>query len=131
MVNDPVGDMLTRIRNGQLRRRNVVQTPGSKLRKSVLEVLKSEGYIRDYSSSDLGNGRSEFAIELKYYDGQPVIRSVKRVSKPGRRVYVSVGELPRVADGLGVTIVSTPQGVMADHEARERNVGGEVLCQVF
>ncbi len=131
MVNDPVGDMLTRIRNGQLRRRNVVQTPGSKLRKSVLEVLKSEGYIRDYIASDLGNGRSEFAIELKYFDGQPVIRSIKRVSKPGRRVYSSVGELPRVADGLGVTIVSTPQGVMADHEARERNVGGEVLCQIF
>ena len=131
MINDPVGDMLTRIRNGQQRRRNVVQTPGSKLRKSVLEVLKSEGYIRDYAVSDLGNGRSEFAIELKYYDGQPVIRSLHRVSKPGRRVYASVGELPRVADGLGITIVSTPQGVMADHEARERNVGGEVLCKVF
>ncbi|GJD80882.1 30S ribosomal protein S8 [Methylobacterium gregans] len=131
MVNDPVGDMLTRIRNGQQRRRNVVQTPGSRLRASVLDVLKSEGYIRDYAVSDLGNGRTEFAIELKYYDGKPVIRSIQRVSKPGRRVYSSVGELPRVADGLGVTIVSTPQGVMADHVARERNVGGEVLCQVF
>ena len=131
MINDPVGDMLTRIRNGQQRRRNVVQTPGSRLRASVLDVLKSEGYIRDYAVQDLGNGRTEFAIELKYYDGKPVIRSIQRVSKPGRRVYSSVGELPRVADGLGVTIVSTPQGVMADHEARERNVGGEVLCQVF
>ncbi|AWN37512.1 30S ribosomal protein S8 [Methylobacterium radiodurans] len=131
MVNDPVGDMLTRIRNGQQRRRNVVQTPGSRLRASVLDVLKSEGYIRDYAVSDLGNGRTEFAIELKYYDGKPVIRSIQRVSKPGRRVYSSVGELPRVADGLGVTIVSTPQGVMADHVARERNVGGEVLCKVF
>ncbi|GJD87607.1 MULTISPECIES: 30S ribosomal protein S8 [Methylobacterium] len=131
MVNDPVGDMLTRIRNGQQRRRNVVQTPGSRLRASVLDVLKAEGYIRDYAVSDLGNGRTEFAIELKYYDGKPVIRSIQRVSKPGRRVYSSVGELPRVADGLGVTIVSTPQGVMADHVARERNVGGEVLCQVF
>ncbi|MGU3539058.1 30S ribosomal protein S8 [Methylobacterium sp. A54F] len=131
MVNDPVGDMLTRIRNGQQRRRNVVQTPGSRLRASVLDVLKSEGYIRDYATTELGNGRTEFAIELKYYDGRPVIRSIQRVSKPGRRVYSSVGELPRVADGLGVTIVSTPQGVMADHEARERNVGGEVLCQVF
>lgn len=131
MVNDPVGDMLTRIRNGQQRRRNVVQTPGSRLRASVLEVLKSEGYIRDYATTDFGNGRTEFSIELKYYDGQPVIRSIQRVSKPGRRVYSSVGELPRVADGLGVTIVSTPQGVMADHEARERNVGGEVLCKVF
>ncbi|KAB1071455.1 30S ribosomal protein S8 [Methylobacterium planeticum] len=131
MVNDPVGDMLTRIRNGQQRRRNVVQTPGSRLRASVLDVLKSEGYIRDYATTDHGNGRTEFAIELKYYDGKPVIRSIQRVSKPGRRVYSSVGELPRVADGLGVTIVSTPQGVMADHEARERNVGGEVLCKVF
>jgi len=131
MVNDPVGDMLTRIRNGQLRRRNVVQTPGSRLRKSVLDVLKSEGYIRDYATTDLGNGRTEFAIELKYYDNQPVIRSIQRVSKPGRRVYSSVGDLPRVADGLGVIIVSTPQGVMADHEARERNVGGELLCKVF
>ena len=131
MVNDPVGDMLTRIRNGQLRHRNVVQTPGSRLRKSVLDVLKSEGYIRDYATTDLGNGRTEFAIELKYSEGQPVIRSLQRVSKPGRRVYSSVGELPRVADGLGITIISTPQGVMADHEARERNVGGEVLCKVF
>jgi small subunit ribosomal protein S8 len=131
MVNDPVGDMLTRIRNGQQRRRNVVQTPGSRLRASVLDVLKSEGYIRDYATTDHGNGRTEFAIELKYYDGKPVIRSIQRVSKPGRRVYSSVGELPRVADGLGITIVSTPQGVMADHEARERNVGGELLCKVF
>ena len=131
MINDPVGDMLTRIRNGQMRRRNVVQTPGSKLRARVLDVLKSEGYIRDYATTDYGNGRTEFAIELKYFDGQPVIRSIERVSKPGRRVYSSVGELPHVADGLGVTIVSTPQGVMADHEARERNVGGEVLCTVF
>jgi small subunit ribosomal protein S8 len=114
-----------------LRRRNVVQTPGSRLRANVLNVLKAEGYIRDYAATDLGNGRTEFAIELKYYDGRPVIREIKRVSKPGRRVYSSVGELPHVADGLGVTIVSTPQGVMADHEARERNVGGEVLCTVF
>jgi small subunit ribosomal protein S8 len=130
-INDPVGDMLTRIRNAQMRRRGTVSTPGSKLRGRVLEVLKSEGYIRDYSHTDFGNGRSEFSIELKYYDGQPVIRSIQRVSKPGRRVYASVDAMPRVADGLGVTILSTPQGVMADHEARERNVGGEVLCKVF
>ena len=97
-----------------------VQTPGSRLRASVLDVLKSEGYIRDYATTDYGNGRTEFEIELKYYDGQPVIRSIQRVSKPGRRVYSSVGELPRVADGLGITILSTPQGVMSDHEARER-----------
>ncbi len=131
MINDPLGDMLTRIRNAQMRRRGTVSTPGSKLRGRVLEVLKSEGYIRDYSHTDFGNGRSEYSIELKYYDGQPVIRSIERVSKPGRRVYASVDAMPRVADGLGVTILSTPQGVMADHEARERNVGGEVLCKVF
>ncbi|HEY8565057.1 MAG TPA: 30S ribosomal protein S8 [Beijerinckiaceae bacterium] len=130
-INDPLGDMLTRIRNAQMRRRGTVATPGSKLRARVLEVLKTEGYIRDYASTDFGNGRTEFQIELKYYDGQPVIRSIERVSKPGRRVYASVDNMPRVADGLGVTIISTPQGVMADHEARERNVGGEVLCKVF
>ena len=130
-INDPVGDMLTRIRNAQMRRRGNVTTPGSRLRGRVLDVLKSEGFIRDYSTTEFGNGRTEFNIELKYFDGQPVIRSIQRVSKPGRRVYASVDAMPRVADGLGITIVSTPQGVMADHEARERNVGGEVLCKVF
>ena len=130
-INDPVGDMLTRIRNAQMRRRGNVTMPGSRLRGRVLDVLKSEGFIRDYSTTEFGNGRTEFNIELKYFDGQPVIRSVQRVSKPGRRVYASVDAMPRVADGLGITIVSTPQGVMADHEARERNVGGEVLCKVF
>ena len=131
LMNDPIGDMLTRIRNAQMRKRTAVATPGSRLRARVLDVLKSEGYIRDYTSTDFGNGRTEFSIELKYYDGQPVIRSIQRVSKPGRRVYASVDTMPRVADGLGTTILSTPQGVMADHEARERNVGGEVLCKVF
>ncbi len=131
MMNDPLGDMLTRIRNAQMRRKGSVATPGSRLRARVLEVLKSEGYIRDYATTEFGNGRTEFNIELKYYDGQPVIRSVERVSKPGRRVYASVDAMPRVADGLGVTILSTSHGVMADHEARERNVGGEVLCKVF
>jgi small subunit ribosomal protein S8 len=130
-INDPVGDMLTRIRNAQMRRRGNVTTPGSRLRGRVLDVLKSEGFIRDYSTTEFGNGRTEFNIELKYFDGEPVIRKVERVSKPGRRVYASVGAMPRVADGLGITILSTPQGVMADHEARERNVGGEVLCKVF
>jgi small subunit ribosomal protein S8 len=130
-MTDPLGDMLTRIRNAQLRRRNSVQTPGSRLRANVLDVLKSEGYIRDYSTADYGNGRTEFTIELKYYEGEPVIRRINRVSKPGRRVYASVDKMPRVSDGLGVVIVSTPQGVMADHEAREKNVGGEVLCEVF
>ena len=130
-ISDPLGDMLTRIRNAQMRRRGRVSTPGSKLRAHVLDVLKTEGYIRDYSSVDFGNGRTEFEIELKYFDGLPVIRSLQRVSKPGRRVYASVDAMPRVADGLGVIILSTPKGVMADHEAREKNVGGEVLCKVF
>lgn len=130
-MNDPLGDMLTRIRNAQMRRRGSVMTPGSRLRASVLDVLKSEGYIRDYSTTEFGNGRTEFNIELKYFEGEPVIRRIQRVSKPGRRVYAGVDAVPRVADGLGVTIISTSQGIMADHEAREKNVGGEVLCQVF
>jgi len=130
-IIDPVGDMLTRIRNAQLRRKTSVSTPGSKLRARVLDVLQSEGYIRGYSTTEFGAGRTEFEIELKYYDGAPVIRKIARVSKPGRRVYVSVGDLPRVSNGLGVSIVSTPKGVMADHDAREQNVGGEVLCTVF
>ena len=130
-MNDPVGDMLTRIRNAQMRRKTKVSTPGSRLRARVLDVLASEGYIRGYRTTEYGNGRSEFEIELKYFDGLPVIREISRVSKPGRRVYSSVGAMPRVANGLGITILSTPQGVMADHEAREKNVGGEVLCTVF
>jgi small subunit ribosomal protein S8 len=130
-VNDPLGDMLTRIRNAQMRKRGKVSTPGSSLRKKVLDVLESEGYIRGYSTTDFGNGRSEFEIELKYFDNEPVIRKLERVSKPGRRVYTTVDAMPRVANGLGVAIVSTPKGVMADHAARDANVGGEVLCTVF
>ena len=130
-MNDPLGDMLTRIRNAQMRRKNKVTTPGSRLRANVLDVLRNEGYIRDYSSTDFGNGRTEFEIELKYYEGEPVIRTIERVSKPGRRVYSAVSNMPRVANGLGIIIVSTPKGVMADHVAREHNVGGEVLCRVF
>jgi small subunit ribosomal protein S8 len=130
-MNDPLGDMLTRIRNAQLRRKSKVSTPGSRLRQNVLEVLKDEGYIRGFSSTDYGNGRTEFEIELKYHEGQPVIREIERVSKPGRRVYSAVTAMPRVANGLGITIISTPKGVMADHSAREQNVGGEVLCRVF
>ena len=130
-MTDPLGDMLTRIRNAQMRRKSKVKTPGSRLRANVLDVLKNEGYIRDYSSTDYGNGRTEFEIELKYYEGEPVIRQIERVSKPGRRVYSAVVNMPRVANGLGITIVSTPRGVMADHVAREQNVGGEVLCRVF
>ncbi len=130
-MNDPLGDMLTRIRNAQMRRKGKVSTPGSRLRAHVLEVLQSEGYIRGFSSTDFGNGRTEFEIELKYHEGEPVIRQIDRVSKPGRRVYSAVENMPRVANGLGITIVSTPKGVMADHSAREQNVGGEVLCRVF
>ena len=130
-MNDPLGDMLTRIRNAQMRKKGKVSTPGSRLRANVLDVLKDEGYIRGYSSAGFGNGRTEFEIELKYYEGEPVIRRIERVSKPGRRVYSAVSTMPRVAGGLGVTIVSTPKGVMADHAAREQNVGGEVLCRVF
>ncbi|MGR7997428.1 MULTISPECIES: 30S ribosomal protein S8 [unclassified Xanthobacter] len=130
-VNDPIGDLITRIRNAQMRRKDKTQSPGSRLRASVLDVLRDEGYIRGYTTTDQGNGRSEFEIELKYFDGVPVIREIARVSKPGRRVYASVKNLPRVANGLGIAVVSTPQGVMADHEARDKNVGGEVLCTVF
>ncbi len=128
---DPVGDLITRIRNAQMRNRSKVSTPGSKLRARVLDVLKSEGYIRGYSTVEYDNGRTEFEIELKYFDGTPVIRDISRVSKPGRRVYASVKALPRVNNGLGMAILSTPKGVMADHDAREHNVGGEILCTVF
>ena len=130
-MNDPIGDMIARIRNAQMRKKNKVSTPGSRLRANVLDVLKTEGYIRGYSATEHGNGRSEFEIELKYFEGEPVIREIARVSKPGRRVYVSVKNLPRINNGLGVAILSTPKGVMADHEARDQNVGGEILCTVF
>jgi small subunit ribosomal protein S8 len=130
LMNDPLGDMLTRIRNAQLRKRPTVTTPASTLRARVLDVLQSEGYIRGYSELAV-NGKAEYRIELKYSEGQPVIREIERVSKPGRRVYSSVKSIPRVADGLGVSILSTPKGVMSDHEARTQNVGGEVLCRVF
>lgn len=130
VLSDPLGDMLTRIRNAQMRSKSKVSTPASGLRQRVLDVLQAEGYIRGYASVDL-NGQSEFEIELKYYDGEPVIREIMRVSRPGRRVYASVRNLPRVSNGLGVAILSTPKGVMSDSDARENNVGGEVLCQVF
>ena len=130
-VSDPLGDMLTRIRNAQMRSRPKVSTPASKLRERVLEVLKDEGYIRGYSRIDYTGGKSEIEIELKYFDGQPVIREIKRISSPGRRVYSSVSEIPTIANGLGVAILSTPKGVMSDSQARRENVGGEVLCSVF
>ena len=128
---DPLGDLLTRIRNAQMRNKSKVSTPGSKMRARVLDVLKSEGYIRGYAAVEHKDGRSEFEIELKYFDGAPVIREIERISKPGRRVYASVRALPRINNGLGVAILSTPKGVMADHEARDQNVGGEILCTVF
>jgi small subunit ribosomal protein S8 len=129
-MTDPLGDLLTRIRNAQLRSKSKVTSPGSKLRESVLEVLKSEGYIRGYAVVER-DGRSELEVELKYFDGEPVIRELERISKPGRRVYTSVRNLPRINNGLGVAVVSTPKGVMADHDARDANVGGEILFTVF
>jgi len=129
-INDPLGDMLTRIRNAQERKRPVVSTPASKLRQRVLDVLAEEGYIRGYAHVE-HKGKNEFQIELKYYNGQPAIREISRVSTPGRRVYSPVRDLPTIANGLGVSILSTPKGVMSDNRAREENVGGEVLCSVF
>ncbi len=130
-MNDPIGDMLTRIRNAQMRGKSTVSTPASKLRAWVLDVLADEGYIRGYGKSVDVNGHPTLEIELKYFEGTPVIREVKRVSKPGRRVYMSVKDIPSVRQGLGVSIVSTPKGVMSDANARAANVGGEVLCTVF
>jgi small subunit ribosomal protein S8 len=130
-MNDPIGDMLTRIRNSQLRGKSTVKTPASTLRARVLDVLLAEGYIRGYEKMPTANGQGEFEISLKYYEGTPVIREVKRVSKPGRRVYMGVKDIPSVRNGLGISIVSTPKGVMSDANARAANVGGEVLCTVF
>lgn len=130
-VNDPIGDLITRIRNAGMRKKSKLSAPNSRLRASVLEVLKSEGYIRDFSTVEHKDGRNEVEIELKYFEGEPAIREIERVSKPGRRVYVSVKNLPRINNGLGIAIVSTPKGVMADHAARDANVGGEILLTVF
>ncbi|MCA0373348.1 MAG: 30S ribosomal protein S8 [Proteobacteria bacterium] len=129
-ISDPIGDMITRIRNAQMRGKAVVTTPNSKLRANVLDVLIKEGYIRSYSEVQVGN-HTELAIELKYSDGTPVIEKITRVSKPGRRVYSSVNDLPLVRNGLGISILSTPKGVMSDATARAENVGGEILCQVY
>jgi|TARA_Y100001933_G_scaffold262679_1_gene321241 small subunit ribosomal protein S8 len=130
-MNDPIGDMLTRIRNAQMRGRSTVRTPASKMRVRVLDVLASEGYIRGYEAVTGERGHPELEISLKYFEGTPVIREMKRVSKPGRRVYMGVRDIPSVRQGLGVSIVSTPKGVMSDAAARAANVGGEVLCTVF
>ena len=130
-MTDPIGDMLTRIRNGQQARKDSVLTPASKLRARVLDVLQREGYIRGYSDADIAGAQANLRIDLKYFEGQPAIQHVARVSKPGRRVYSGATDLPRIRNGLGIVIVSTPRGVLSDAEAREQNVGGEVLCQVF
>ncbi|MEC7298650.1 MAG: 30S ribosomal protein S8 [Pseudomonadota bacterium] len=130
-MNDPVGDMLTRIRNSQMRGKSTVSTPASKLRGWVLDVLADEGYIRGYEKGTDVNGHPTLEISLKYYEGAPVIRELKRVSKPGRRVYMSVNDIPQVRQGLGVSIVSTSKGVMSDAADRCQNVGGEVICTVF
>ena len=127
----PVGDLLTRIRNGQRAGKSSVSTPASRMRERVLQVLEREGYIRGFRSAEDRGGKPAIEIELKYYEGEPVIQRIARVSKPGRRVYSSIKDLPRVANGLGIAILSTPKGVLSDAEAREANVGGEVLCQVF
>jgi small subunit ribosomal protein S8 len=129
-MTDPLGDMLTRIRNGQQAKKDSILTPASKLRVRVLDVLQREGYIRGYSQAEAGPAAS-LRIDLKYFEGRPAIQHLSRVSRPGRRVYSGATELPRVRNGLGITIVSTPKGVLSDAEAREQNVGGEVLCQVF
>jgi small subunit ribosomal protein S8 len=130
-VNDPIGDMLTRIRNAQMRRRPKTVTPASNMRARVLDVLVEEGYIRGYTRIEQKGSQPEFEIELKYFNGQPAIKEISRVSTPGRRVYSPVRDLKSVANGLGVAILSTPKGVMSDQRAKEENVGGEVICNVF
>ena len=131
VMNDPIGDLLARIRNAQMRNRNAVMSPASKLRSWVLDVLESEGFIRGYRAVQQLEGRRNLEIDLKYFDGQPVIKELKRISTPGRRVYTGVKNIPRVRQGLGIAIISTPKGVMSDNKARATNVGGEVLCTVF
>jgi small subunit ribosomal protein S8 len=130
-LSDPLGDMLTRIRNGQRASKGAVRSPASGLRRNVLEVLRREGYIRGYETVEVGLGKAELSIELKYHNGEPVIRELRRVSTPGRRVYAGLKELPSVYNGLGIAILSTPRGVVSDAEAREMRVGGEILCTVF
>lgn len=130
-MTDPVGDMITRIRNGQRVGKSSVVSPASKLRSNLLDVLVREGYIRGYEQYEVRTGIAELRIDLKYHEGQPVIKEISRVSTPGRRVYSKIKDLPKVYNGLGISILSTPRGVMSDHEARQANVGGEVLCRVF
>ena len=130
-LTDPIGDMFSRIRNGQMRSLNSIEIPSSNFRKNILEILKSEGYIKDFFVSKSENNKVNLKITLKYYEGDPVIKEIKRISKPGRRVYSRATSIPRVMNGLGLAILSTPKGVMSDTEARKNNVGGEIICRVF
>ena len=129
--SDPIGDMFTRIRNGQMRNLNSVEIPSSNFRKNILEILKSEGYIKDFFIEKTVNNKTSLRISLKYYEGDPVIKEIKRISKPGRRVYSRANSIPKVMNGLGLAILSTPKGVMSDSEAKKNNVGGEIICKVF
>ena len=128
---DPIGDMFSRIRNGQMRSLNSVNIPSSNFRKNILEILKNEGYIKDYFIEKTINNKITLKINLKYFEGSPVIKEIKRISKPGRRVYSRANSIPRVMNGLGLAIVSTPRGVMSDTEARKNNLGGEIICRIF
>ena len=128
---DPIGDMLTRIRNGQMRSLNSVDIPSSNFRQNILKILKNEGYIKDYYIEKSENNKTQLKINLKYYEGNPVIKEIKRISKPGRRVYSRAKSIPKVMNGLGLAILSTPKGVMSDTEARKNNIGGEIICRVF
>jgi small subunit ribosomal protein S8 len=130
-MSDPIGDMLTRIRNGQRARKSAITAPASKMRARVLDVLEREGFIRGYDQYEVRPGISQVRVELKYHEGEPVIREINRVSRPGRRVYSKIADLPKVYNGLGISIISTPRGVLSDSEARDANVGGEILCRVF
>ena len=128
---DPIGDMFTRIRNGQMRNLNSVEIPASKFRSKILDILKSEGYINNYFLESSENNKKIIKVNLKYYEGNPVIKEIKRISKPGRRVYSRANSIPKIQNGLGLAIISTPQGVMSDVDARKNNIGGEVICKVF
>ena len=130
-LTDPIGDMFSRIRNGQMRSLNSIEIPSSNFRKSILKILKEEGYIKDYFIEETINNKTTLKVNLKYYEGDPVIKEIKRISKPGRRVYSRATSIPRVMNGLGLAILSTPKGVMSDTEARKKNVGGEIICRVF
>ena len=130
-LTDPIGDMFSRIRNGQMRLLNSIEIPSSSFRKNILEVLKNEGYIKDYYIEKSENNKINLKINLKYYEGDPVIKEIKRISKPGRRIYSRANSIPKVMNGLGLAILSTPKGVMTDTEAKKNNVGGEIICKVF